>query len=287
MDKPYQHKVNDQRMHNMFVPAWVDELPVDVYAWRIYGRLVRRSGDKAYSWESVAKMAEGTRMSERRARQALSTLEKHSLIRREYRNQKTTIYHLMQPDPGLQEVQAYRHDVPPPHRQDVPPLPAPDAPEGNTREVNTIEGNTKEKNKDSFSEADAREFVDLYNEHRGGLPKAMKANADRIRKLKKLVNEHGVEEAKQLLEAATRQVATNSWYIDNNHGLGNLLANGNYLKHAEAWEANKPKAQPSSDDRRRLDREASEEYWERTSNGEKLDFGDVRREAYKREGYDL
>jgi hypothetical protein len=271
MDKPYQHKVNDQRMHNMFVPAWLDELPVDVYAWRIYGRLVRRSGDKRHSWESVAKMAEGTLMSERRARQALNTLEQYSLIRREYRNQQTTIYHLVQPDSGLQQVQPYRHDVPP-YRQDVPPLPAPDAAEGNTREVNTNEGNTKEKKKPSFSKTQAQELIDIFNEHRGNMP-AVRAISDfRFQRLAGLVKKHGWDDARAMLEAATKDRAKDGWYGENNHGLDELLKQGRVVQYSERWEANKPTA-PRHDTN--LEYRATMEYYRRAREGHQVTYEQI------------
>jgi len=149
------------------------------------------------------------------------------------------------------------------------------------RNTNTKTNDYKEtlEKKSSFSKAQAQELVEIFNAHRGNMPFVRTVSDFRFQRLGALVKKHGWDEARAMLEAATKNRAKDGWYGDNNHGLDELLKQDRVVRYAEAWEANKPKATPSADDRRRLDRQASEQYWERTEQGETLQFEDVRREA--------
>jgi len=80
-----------------FIPAWLDDSGLDVYAFRAYGRLKRRADAHGVSYESVKQMAQATGMSERRMHQAFKDLEDVGLLRREFREHTTTLYHLLQP----------------------------------------------------------------------------------------------------------------------------------------------------------------------------------------------
>ena len=248
----------------------------------IYATMISYPNDWTYRLKHIVSLGKENISA---VRSALRELEDAGLVWRERtRNEDGTMggeHYVVSRAPAstLTGVQKIRRPVNP-ESGNVAPL---------QRNTNTKTNDYKEtlEKKTSFSKAQAQELVELFNAHRGNMP-AVRAISDfRFQRLGSLVKKHGWDDARAMLEAATKDRAKDGWYGDNNHGLDELLKQGRVVQYSERWEANKPKAQPSSDDRRRLDREASEEYWERTSNGEKLDFGDVRREAYKREGYDL
>ena len=275
MSNDERTQVVNHEFRAAFVPAWLDDLGLDVYAFRVYGRLKRRADAQGISYESVKQMSAATGMSERRMHQAFKDLEEVGLLKREFREYTTTLYHLLQPANLTHAQPAPPQASPAGGTEQGAGGTAPDADKGTPLKELHLRPSTEGKTKDSFSDADAQEFIDIYNQHRGDLPKAMAANADRKRKLKAFVKQHGVEEAKALLEAATRQVSTDSFWLEKGYGLGNLLANGNYLKHAEAWEANKPK-EPAY--KTNIEYRATMEYARRVREGQECTYEEVKAE---------
>lgn len=142
-------KAEDNReIDLMFIHSELDDLGLDPYEFRIYSRLVRRAGKHGVAHESVANMAEGCRMSERKARQALRVLEELGLVTRTERSGATTEYSLThqrhwvrrpeQVDSGDTPARDAAptpapHAAPP--RHDMPPTPAPGAAKGNPLKV--------------------------------------------------------------------------------------------------------------------------------------------------------
>lgn len=64
----------------MFVHSDLDDAELDVYEFRIWGRLCRRAGDNGRVFESAKKMAQGCRMSEKQARRALHSLQERGWL---------------------------------------------------------------------------------------------------------------------------------------------------------------------------------------------------------------
>lgn len=124
----------------MKVDGWssaaLDDLGLDVYAFRAYHAIVRRAGVDSTCYEAVGNMARRCAMSERRMQMALRELERRGLVERVARAGATSVYRVLTPE-ATPAPDAPRHVVPPPPAPDagVPPhlmhpTPAPDAPEG-------------------------------------------------------------------------------------------------------------------------------------------------------------
>ena len=140
-------EVEDKRNGPVFIHSELDDLGLDPYAFRIYARLARRAGGARGAFESVAEMAAGCRMSERRARQSLRELEDAKLVVRHERKGETSVYHLTDakrwrtPAPHAAPTPAPGAAPDPgttcrPPRHDMPGTPAPHAAEGTpTKEI--------------------------------------------------------------------------------------------------------------------------------------------------------
>ncbi len=94
-----------------------------------------------------------------------------------------------------------------------------DTPVGSHRSASTVE-----------------ELFEIYNQHRGKLPEAVKLNSKRIDRLTDLAKEHGADEAAKLLADATQCVAQDAFWLERGYGLDNLLAElGRVLEKAEKF----------------------------------------------------
>ena len=95
---------------------------------------------------------------------------------------------------------------------------------------------SKEKITDKLVEV----IVAIYNEHCDVLPSAQSINAKRARSVRKMIREHGFDEAKDLMRRATLAVASDDfWRSSRKYGFDNLLAGDKYVQKAEAWTADK------------------------------------------------
>lgn len=81
-------------------------------------------------------------------------------------------------------------------------------------------------------------LLDAYNENRGPLPAALTLNDKRKRALAKIAKTYA-HRSLEIIRAATRQVATDSFWIERGYGLDVLLAGEKYVAKAEAWQQNK------------------------------------------------
>lgn len=122
-------ELRDDRDKPIFIHSVLDDLGLDPYTFRVYARLARR-GDRSSAWESIASMAEGCCMSEKKVRDALTELEKRRMLRRKERPGKTSIYiltdapewqPLADPTPVRSDTPS-RSDTPTPVGSDRPPL---------------------------------------------------------------------------------------------------------------------------------------------------------------------
>jgi hypothetical protein len=83
-----------------FTSALLDDMGLDVYAFRAYHAISRRAGTDGECWESLTGIAERCRMSEKRLRTALIELEHRGLIRKTHRDGYTSIFELAFPRGG-------------------------------------------------------------------------------------------------------------------------------------------------------------------------------------------
>lgn len=82
-----------------------------------------------------------------------------------------------------------------------------------------------------------QQLLDTYNEHRGPLPAALTLNGKRKRALAQIAKAYA-HRSPEIITAATRQVATDSFWIERGYGLDILLAGEKYVAKAEAWQQN-------------------------------------------------
>lgn len=83
-------------------------------------------------------------------------------------------------------------------------------------------------------------FIDIWNEKCGVLPKVKRLTEDRRKKLRALIAEFGQQEAEELFDAATRHVASDPWYTEENlgkYGIDTLLAGDKIVRKAEGQQA--------------------------------------------------
>lgn len=83
---------------------------------------------------------------------------------------------------------------------------------------------------------DLEDFAAAWNDNRGPLPAIEGLSGKRKAALRRLVKEHGREEALALLVDATRAVAANEFYIQKRYGF-DVLVPSKVLKYAEQWRA--------------------------------------------------
>lgn len=83
----------DNRDLGAFIPAELDDMGLDPYAFRVYCRLCRRAGG-GHAFESAPAMAEACKMSERKVRECLKALEAMGLIIAQERPGQTTVFRL-------------------------------------------------------------------------------------------------------------------------------------------------------------------------------------------------
>jgi predicted DNA-binding transcriptional regulator len=86
-------EIRDERRNPLFIHSEIDDMGLTVYEFRIYARLVRRSGQKG-AYESVKKMAEGCLMGEHTVRKAIQGLTERGMVRRQERAGYTAVYWL-------------------------------------------------------------------------------------------------------------------------------------------------------------------------------------------------
>lgn len=134
--------VGNSYLLGIFLHSALDDLGLDPYEFRVYAHLCRRANDEQRVWEGQKKMAAICKISERRVRDSLKTLEERGLIRqdmqfREDGSQTTNLILMIGP-----------FNSAPPPRQDMPPPPASRAaPPGTTCRAkgNPLEGNPEKK----------------------------------------------------------------------------------------------------------------------------------------------
>lgn len=95
------------------IPAALDDAGLDPYAFRVFARIVRRSGVDSTCWESVEEMARGCGMCERRCRLGLRLLEKLNFISGTRVRGLTTIY---RPNPPAEWLTSAPDAAPPARR---------------------------------------------------------------------------------------------------------------------------------------------------------------------------
>lgn len=117
-----------------FVPKDLDDYGLDPYEFRLYMRISRRDDPKDGCFESVKKMADGCRMSERKVRYALEVLVTMGLITRRDRRGQTSVFRIApacdwaHPD-ALKNVRKHIYATPAQSATPAPhaPTPAPSA----------------------------------------------------------------------------------------------------------------------------------------------------------------
>lgn len=226
----------DSRRLPIFIHSELDDAGLDPYAFRVYCRLARRAGGQGAAWESVGNMADACRMSSRRARQALRTLETKGLIRRDERDGQTSVYHLL-------DVPTPAPDAAPP-RHHMPPTPAPDAAKGiPMKEIQLKEdlqhtsANADARGNGSLSKEDYDRVMRAYNDHRGPLPEARVMNSKRRSMVRTAAADlGGVDEVAAALAVAAREVADDPrrFYERNGYGIDTLLTGQKFIQKAEA-----------------------------------------------------
>ncbi len=80
-------------------------------------------------------------------------------------------------------------------------------------------------------------LVAAWNDHCGALPRVSALNEQRRRAFKRLVAEHGYDEALSLLIDATKQVARDEFWLERGYGLDNLIRPGRVVEKAEKYRA--------------------------------------------------
>lgn len=76
-----KREIHDGRKFPIFIHSELDDLGLDPFTFRIYGRLARRAGERG-AFESVPNMAKHCKMSERQVRYSLKILLQFNLIRK-------------------------------------------------------------------------------------------------------------------------------------------------------------------------------------------------------------
>lgn len=110
----------------MFVSSQLDDAGLDVFEFRIYANLCRRANDEARSWPSLNNIAAICKISTRKVREALRSLEAKGMVEtianvREDGGQGANTYRVCGPPP--------RHSAPTPrHQVPTPPAPSADPP---------------------------------------------------------------------------------------------------------------------------------------------------------------
>jgi len=218
--------VVDHRSPLIFIHSEIDDLGLDVYAFRVYATLVRRASGGAGAFESVANMAKRCRMSPRRTHQALRELEKAGLIAGDRRSGNTTVYHL-QPQ-GAWGTPAPGAEVP---LHEVQKTPAPGADKGTPTKV------LQKKEEEHVGEADDAQpqlltdpsarfdlpalvdrVVRAWNEECDRLPRAHVVSSDVTRLVRSLARQHGPERVVPMVIAATRVVRMDPHWLGRRAG---------------------------------------------------------------------
>lgn len=83
----------DARDLGAFIPAALDDMGLDPYAFRVYCRLCRRAGT-GHAFESVPNMATACGIADRTVQRALRRLEELGLIHAQHVAGKSTVYRL-------------------------------------------------------------------------------------------------------------------------------------------------------------------------------------------------
>lgn len=97
MSNDQEFEIEEGRLEDIpvFVHSDLDDYGLDVYEYRIYGRLARRAGRNNIARESIANMAEGCKISERQTRYALKVLVALNLVSRHEKPNAPTRFRLL------------------------------------------------------------------------------------------------------------------------------------------------------------------------------------------------
>lgn len=252
-------QVVSHEYRSAFIPAWLDDYGLDVYAFRVYARLKRRADNNGKSYESVRHMAEAVGMSERRMHKAFTELEERGLLKRQFREHQSTIYHLLQP--ALGGTASGAEGGAPRAGGTASPAggTAPRADKGTPLKDLPLKVSTnKEKESSrSISKQQAQQLIDTYNEHRGSMKHIRLLSENRESKLRTLIKRYGFEDAKDMLIKATKERAAEGWYATKGYGLDELLKLDRVVQYAEAYDHQQTQHTPQPDVRLR----ANEKQW--------------------------
>jgi hypothetical protein len=89
--------VADERDIGAFIPSLLDDYGLNVYEFRIYCRLARRSGSGS-CWESVNNMAAACKINRKTVMQAIASLMKMRIVQKIKQPGKVDKYELTQPE---------------------------------------------------------------------------------------------------------------------------------------------------------------------------------------------
>lgn len=90
--------------------------------------------------------------------------------------------------------------------------------------------------KEKITKGQVDQIVEVYNENCDVLPSVKAVNSARERRVRKIIREHGFDEAYDLIRRATLAVASDDfWRSKQKYGFDNLLAGDKYLQKAETW----------------------------------------------------
>src|SRR5690606_14050620 len=221
----------------------LDDLGLDPFTFRVYARLARRAGTNKGAFESVAEMAKGCRMSDRKVHDALQILVRLNLVEKQEHKSKPSTYYLNDKSEWLTSAPHAEVPAPAPAPNADPPLhdvQTTSAPRADkVVQVTQAKGSLKSPPTPGEAGApvaqarhsiDYQEFIDVYNENRGPLPSVDKATKKRQRGIAALVKEHGYHESLALLVDATKFVANEEWWVKRAYNLDNLLVDGRVVE---------------------------------------------------------
>lgn len=115
-----KREIHDGRKFPIFIHSELDDLGLDPFTFRIYGRLARRAGERG-AFESVPNMAKHCKMSERQVRYSLKILLQLNLIRKTEHPGKPANY-------TLTDLPEWKNPQEETTKEQPEDAPAPDAP---------------------------------------------------------------------------------------------------------------------------------------------------------------
>lgn len=275
-----RHRTTDGRDDlGTLVHAELDDYGLDPYAFRVYAHMARRAGKDGVHWESVANTAAVCCISERRVRSALRLLEEQGLVTRQEILGSSSEYRLTPKREWRAPLRdaAPRHEVPPspeatpapdadppaphadPPRHEVPPTPAPGAPEvkplklGPDQDLPPLPPTPAAAGEPSAADKPPRResskrlhwaMVQAWNDHRGTLPRCtgvtptLSKMLDRALKDIEALDLDGSgrpPDPAEVIRRATMVVAADPYWLEHRYSLQNLLAGGKFTGKAEAY----------------------------------------------------